>query len=141
MDVIRELRETWSTFKDTEPLLASISINMLNDTLRSIEPYWPANSIKSTHHEFIDDLDDPTDPITNVSQRLRIMGYAPSLVSESNFKLIGQIAARLYEDKYGVRPEVKHIKYDGSWKTINKYRRSRAPDTIDRAIKSVLITQ
>jgi len=138
METVREMRALWTTFKDTDPQIAGTAITMINNSLRAIGPFWPAQHTDNTRHKFVDDADDPRDPPTSISQRLTLRGYDPSKLSVDQFKRIGTIAARLYEDVYGARPEVTHRQYDGQWRSVNKYKRSRARLTIDKAIRQVL---
>jgi hypothetical protein len=142
MSVAKELRKQWVTFKDdSDPKLAGAVVSLLSNTMRAIAPFWPATSVATTTHCVVvapARNDDPRDPPVTISERLVIRGYNPEELEEDHFKRIGIEAARLYEHEYGARPEVTYRKHEGVWQSVNKYKRSAAHNTIDKAIRRVM---
>lgn len=132
LGVAKELRKQWVTFKEDDPQLAGVAASLLNNTMRAIAPHWPMHPAAPVK----------ADPPVTISERLVLLGHRPENLEDAHFRAIGIEAARLYEHEYGTRPEITRRRRKpadgGAWHSVNKYRRSMAHKTIDRAIRRVL---
>jgi hypothetical protein len=118
LDTMQKLSQIMNNLTDAEdePLRVKIRVQLLN-----------------MHQRLMESLEDKDEPPVFISDRIDEDG-----MDKEDLYKIGKLAKKYHIQKYGKAPEKVAKRIGNKYVPVNKYTKSTARDTLDRAIKEVL---